>query len=129
VNLKDDKEEDKEINKEEPITVRKDYYSDEDVKEKKNSFRKYVLGASEYNKEDTPFKESSSEQDISLLHGLPASMMKLMHMSVDKSDQSFYENPPEALIERQTEENDEKDSSEVDLNLKFLNKHTIRSRK
>lgn len=109
-------------NKSGPITARKDYLSDEDVGDKKNSFRKFILGAPDEIEDQTPLKESSSEQDVSLMHGLPASMKKLRQMSMDKSKHSVRRHVTDEYFKEQEE------SSEVDMDLKFLNKKTIKSK-
>jgi len=117
-----DHSETKPLNKTEPITARKEYFSDEDVGDKKNSFRKFILGAPDY-KYNYDQKESSSEQDISLMHGLPASMKKIRQMSIDKSQNSFYENSPDEVVQKKEE------SSDIDLDLKFINKNNMKNQK
>lgn len=118
VSLKDDSEI-KPVHQ--PVTARKEYLSDEDVGDKKNSFRKFVLGAPDY-KEQTPLKESS--EDLSLLHGLPASMKKLRQMSMDRPKDRLGRTQPLDVTMH-----DQEESSEVDLNLKFLNKRAMNSNK
>ena len=123
ISLKDDSES-KQPDRPEPITARKDYNSESEGM--KNSFRRLILGSHE---EISPphfdKQEESSDPDVSLMHGMPASMKKLRDLSADKSRYSntlplinnTYEIPPQ------------ESSSELDLDLKFLNKKNLLSGK
>ena len=106
-----------------PITVRKDYTSEEDI-DKKNSFRKYVLQNRTENEspEQRIDKNDDANEEDSLLQGLPASMKKIRELSMDKSRHSIND-----IDQAFKDEKDEKDAGEVDFNLKFFNKKTIKS--
>ena len=106
-----------------PITARKDYFIEDGID--KNSFRKLVLGTPE-KVSAKELNESSSENDASLMKGLPASIKKLRQLSQERSRQSEGRNP---IIRTDEAVMPDSDSSDVDFNLKFLNKKALMSGK
>ena len=127
VNLNDN--EDAKLPKSGPITERKEYLSQDDG-ERRNSFRKYVLGVIptkdqiiEQNFQSPP-KEINEEHDESLLQELPASIKKLHQFSIDRSKHSI---DVDAYIEENKAIQNE-DNGDVGINLKFFNKVSMRSK-
>ncbi|CAI2376929.1 unnamed protein product [Moneuplotes crassus] len=124
VSLQGDSEQKKESN-DGPITERKEYHSA--MGSAKNSFRKLILGTND--EASPPPHESSSENEASLMHGLPASMKKIRGMSMDRSRQMALPPTPKKIIRAPNTTNMEKDESgsDVDFDLKFFNKKALQS--
>ena len=119
VNLNDNEE--AKYPKSGPITERQDHLSQEDG-ERRNSFRKYVLGATPLKEQpivqndQSPTKEIIEEQDASLLQELPASIKRIHRLSVDKSKQSIDIDANREEIKDAPQEN----IGDIGINLKFF---------
>jgi hypothetical protein len=89
------------------------------------------MGAPDESVHENEYKlqESSSEHDASLMQGLPASMKKLVQLSVDRSRTSMRQSKQSVtqsgFEQPQPDQIPDTESSDVDFDLKFMSKKAL----